>query len=221
MGRVVSAAASLRPHGRDHASSSWGTVATAQFVAFAPAVEVNGETVFAVVDGMGLFKNRALGILEKNGISRPAPGRWYSQQAWLDSFRQISETIGVMTLFAIGNKIPRNAKFPRDIDTIEKALASIDVAYHMNHRVGGKTLFDARTGKMDEGIGHYGYESAGSKRARMVCHNPYPCDFDRGIIDAMAQRFKPPGCLFVNVKHDEAGPCRKKDGESCTYYVEW
>lgn len=192
-----------------------------QFVAMAPDVEVNGETVLAVVDGMGLFKKKAIDILQNHGIARPTPGRWYSQQLWLDSFREISDTIGPMTLFAIGNKIPRNARFPHDIDTIEKALRSIDIAYHMNHRVAGKTLFDPVTGKTGEGIGHYDYEPTGPCKATMVCPNPYPCDFDRGIIDAMAQRFKPARCLFVNVKHDDAAPCRKKGAESCTYYVEW
>ncbi|HLA83665.1 MAG TPA: hypothetical protein VJL29_02640 [Thermoguttaceae bacterium] len=193
----------------------------AQFVAFKPNVEVNGETVFAVVDGMGLFKSRALQILAQNGIVDPKPGRWYSQQAWLDSFRVISETIGSLTLCAIGRKIPENANFPTDIDSIETALASIDVAYHMNHRLVGKCLFDPRTGKMSEGIGHYRYDKMGNKKVRMTCNNPYPCEFDRGIIEAMAQRFKPAGCLFVSVKHDDDASCRKKGADSCTYHVEW
>ncbi|MBN2216074.1 MAG: hypothetical protein JW719_01730, partial [Pirellulales bacterium] len=106
----------------------------AQFVAFANGVEVNGETVFSVIDGMGVFRAKALDILARNGIAEPKAGRWYSQQAWLESFRVIAQTIGMVTLYAIGKKIPENAKFPRDIDSIEKALAGIDVAYHMNHR---------------------------------------------------------------------------------------
>jgi len=193
----------------------------AQFIAFAEGVEVNGETVFAVVDGMGVFRAKALEILARNGISEPMPGRWYSQQAWLDSFRVISETIGMVTLYAIGKKIPENARFPRDLDTIEKALAGIDVAYHMNHRLDGKVLFDPRTREMREGIGHYGYEKLANAKVRMTCNNPYPCDFDRGIIEAMAQRFRPIGCLFVSVRHDDLAPCRKKGDDSCTYYVEW
>ena len=37
----------------------------AQFRAFAPAVEVNGETVLSVVDGMGSFKAGAMKILDE------------------------------------------------------------------------------------------------------------------------------------------------------------
>jgi len=193
----------------------------AQFQAFLPGVEVNGETVYAVVDGMGIFKARALQILAQNGIFQPTAGRGYSQQAWLDSFRVIAETIGSVTLSAIGRKIPENAQFPPGINSVETALQSIDVAYHMNHRLAGQPLYDPRTKKMREGIGHYRYQELGNRRIRMTCNNPYPCDFDRGIIEAMAQRFKPAGCFFVTVKHDDSGPCRKKGADSCTYYVEW
>jgi hypothetical protein len=54
----------------------------------------------------------------------------------------------------------------------------------------------------------------------MVCANPYPCDFDRGIVEAMAGRFRPQGSVPV-VRHDGAQPCRKTGGESCTYLIRW
>jgi len=185
-------------------------------------IEVNGETVLSVVDGMGIFKNRALDILSKHGISQPEPGKWYPAHVWLDSFKTISEMIGTATLFLIGKKIPENAQFPPDIDDIEKALQAIDVAYHMNHRINGLEMFNPKTGKMTEGIGHYKFEKAGDKKARMICDKvPYPCDFDKGIIEAMAKRFKPAGSPFAKVVHDDSVPCRKKGADSCTYYVEW
>ena len=178
----------------------------AQFKAFAPGVEVNGETVLSIVDGMGVFKNAAFKILSENGISDPKPGNFYSQQAWLNAFKQISATVGSNTLFSIGQKIPENAQFPPEINSIDKALAAIDVAYHMNHR-GGE-------------IGNYNFEKTGDKSAKMICNNPYPCDFDRGIIEAMTKKFKPAGSM-VFVDHDDSQPCRKKEGESCTYIVKW
>lgn len=179
----------------------------AQFVAFAPKVEVNGETVLSIVDGMGTFKEKALTILASNGIKAPKPGDWYPQQFWLNAFKTISEQVGANTLFTIGKKIPENAKFPPAIDAIEKALGAIDMAYHMNHR-GGE-------------IGNYGYSADGPKGAKMVCKNPYPCEFDRGIIEAMATRFKPKGSIVVRVKHDDSAPCRKKGADACTYLVSW
>ncbi len=193
----------------------------AQFKAFAADVEVNGETVLSIVEGMGNSKEMALSILAKHGIANPQPGQWYAQQSWLDAFKTIAESIGENTLFAIGRKIPEKAQFPPAIDNIEKALAAIDIAYHMNHRIRGVTLFDPSNGSMKEGIGHYTYEKIDGKSARMLCKNPYPCDFDRGIIEAMGRRFKPKDSLFLTVAHDDSQPCRKKGSDTCTYHVSW
>lgn len=85
--------------------------------------------------------------------------------------------------------------FPPEINTIEKGLAAIDIAYHMNHR-GGE-------------IGHYKFQSTGNNSGKMVCDNPYPCEFDRGIIEAMAQKFKPKDSIMAFVEHDESQPCRR------------
>jgi hypothetical protein len=184
----------------------------AQFKAYSPAVEVNGQTVLSIVDGMGAMassRKMALKILEDNGIIEPQENGWYSQQSWLNSFREISDKIGPRTLFLIGKRIPKNAKFPPDIDNLQKALLSIDKAYHMNHR-GGE-------------IGHYHLEEFDqeSRYAKMICTNPYPCDFDRGIIDQMCQEFKPAGVGLPTIVHDDAQPCRKNGDESCTYNISW
>jgi hypothetical protein len=181
-----------------------------QFVARSKNVEVNGETVLAFVDGMSTlesFKKRSLEVLAEKGIKDPKPGKWYPQQAWLDAFKEIATKIGDLTLFQIGQKIPENARFPPEINTIEKALSAIDMAYHMNHR-GGE-------------IGKYGFQSAGPKSAKMVCDNPYPCNFDKGIIECMAKKFKPKDSSSIHVSHDDTAECRKKGANSCTYLIKW
>jgi hypothetical protein len=178
----------------------------ASYKAMAPGVEVNGETVLSVVNGMGMFKARATEALAGAGIKNPAAGNWYPQQAWLDAFKALAGTVGATTLNMIGRAIPQSARFPPEIDSIDKALAAIEVAYHMNHR-GGE-------------IGHYRFERTGGQAAKLVCNNPYPCPFDRGIVEAMASRFRPAGSTPV-VKHDDSAPCREKGADSCTYLVSW
>jgi len=177
-----------------------------EFVALSPNVEVNGQTVLAVVDGMGAFRNLALEILKRHGVDDPKLEGWYRQQLWLDAFKEIYERVGKSTLNLIGRKIPENAKFPPEIDSIDKALPAIDVAYHMNHR-GGE-------------IGHYAFTELGPNQAKAVCANPYPCDFDLGLIQSMAKRFQPAGRTST-VAHDQTQPCRRKGGDSCTYLVSW
>ncbi len=192
-----------------------------QFVAFDKQAEVNGETVLSIVSGMELFKNEALRILKENGIDNPIPGKWYSQQSWLNAFKLISEKLGIGTLFLIGKKIPENAQWPAFVKTVEDALPSIDVAYHMNHKIKDSVLFNPHTGVMKEGIGHYSFEKTGPRSAKMVCNNPYPCDFDRGIIEAAARKFLPADSKVLTVTHDDSQPCRKKGKDSCSYNVSW
>jgi hypothetical protein len=176
----------------------------AHYKAFSPKVEVNGETVLSVVEGMGAFKQTALKILAENGIIDPAPGQWYPQQLWLDAFKQIAERVGKSTLMQIGMKIPENAKFPPNIDSVDKALSLLDYAYHMNHR-GGE-------------IGTYKFVKVDNTTSKMVCHNPYPCNFDKGLITSMSQKFKS-GSQFVSVMHSEDDPCRSKGDNSCTFII--
>jgi hypothetical protein len=176
------------------------------FVASSLKVEVNGETIYSVIDGMGFFKTKAQKILNDCGIIDPKPGQWYNQQSWLNAFKIISEEIGKSTLFAIGLKIPENAKFPPEIDDIHKALAAIDIAYHMNHRNGD--------------IGQYKYEKTGENSAKIVCTNPYPDEFDKGIITQMGRKFASEG-KRVLVEIDENNPTRTNGGISTNYIVTW
>ena len=113
----------------------------AQFEAFSPKVEVLGEVVLSFVNVMGAFKRISLGILEENGIVDPKEDDWYSQQAWLDSFRKIADEVGPNTLYQIGRQLPAQHYFPPGIDSIETVLGDLDAAYRMTHRGGrGRAL---------------------------------------------------------------------------------
>jgi hypothetical protein len=193
----------------------------AQFTAINPQMQVNGQTVLSIANGMGASKRMGLKILEENNIQDPEPERWYSQQDWLNAFKQISEKIGAGTLFMIGKSIPENAVFPPHIETIDQALSAIDVAYHMNHRLAGEQLFNPQTGQMQEGIGHYKYNKISDSKVEIICDNPYPCDFDKGIITAMARRFKPAHSTRILISHEKSEGCRGSGDHSCKYVVEW
>ena len=103
--------------------------------------------------------------------------------------KEIQDKFSSELLFRIGEKIATNAILPPGINSLETCLASINTAYHMNHRRG------------EIGSYEYSYLGGGSglKRAKMICPNPYPCAFDRGVIHGFAQRFKPAGAVDVIV----------------------
>jgi hypothetical protein len=190
----------------------------AQFKAFRPDVEVEGAVVLSVVEGMGEFRTMAEAILAQHGIRKPQPEIWYAQQPWLDSFKTIADKIGPRTLFAIGKKILEAVEWPDWINSLETGMKAIDINYHMRHRINGQIMFNPSTGELTPGIGHYTFEGLTSDTsAVMVCNNPYPSEFDRGIITAMGRRFKP----NLEVKLDTDKPTRIKGADSCTYIIEW
>lgn len=197
-----------------------------EYLPFEKGIEVNGRTVWAVVDGFSAYALLASEYLLAEGIGeKSADGMvkidrsaWYSQEAWLKAFWRIGERVGDAVLYRIGLTIPKNAVFPEEVKGLREGLRSIDVAYHMNHRKNGRVLYDPETGTMTEGIGHYGFEDmAGEKVLRSVCRNPYPCAFDRGILTAVAQKHE--GTSIV--EHDDSQPCRKQGADQCTYRVTW
>jgi hypothetical protein len=196
-----------------------------QFIPFSEGVEVNGRTVHSVVDGIGVFKTLSAKYLSQAGIGEIESGElrlqmdgWYPQAAWLGAFAHIAKEIGTSTLYKIGLHIPANAEFPSWVRDIHSAIRSIDIAYHLNHRLNGQVMFDVNSGVMLDGIGHYGYAAEEGKNLIIsACENPYPCDFDRGIITAMAKRFQ----AKAKVDHEPGKPCRKNGSNSCTYRISW
>lgn len=193
-----------------------------QFVPFEPDIEVNGQTVYAIVDGFSHFRRVASAILQQEGIGRMRSDGdlaleregWYPQAAWLRAFERIAEEAGQGVLFAIGRRIPENARFPPGIVDLRSAIAAIDVAYHLNHRRRGIVMFDAAEGRMSEGIGHYALDRAREPGLVVTCTTPYPCEFDRGIVASMARRFEP----LATIEH-VPGSCRKHGHHACSYEV--
>lgn len=190
-----------------------------------PDLQVLGAAVNSIVEGFGAFRILAsrsltdvdIGTIDARGAFHLDKAAWYSLADYLRAYSRIERDLGSSFVYSAGLTIPRTALFPAAIHDVETATRSIDVAYHMNHGRNGEALFDEKTGTMGEGIGHYHVQSAGARLLRIVCENPYPCDFDRGIVEAMAKRFEP----SAKVLHDPKQACRKFGGESCTFQVEW
>jgi hypothetical protein len=196
-----------------------------QFKPFEPGIEAYGASIDAVVEAFRLFPSVALKQLVTYGIGT-IKGRdividreaWYPQTSWLSAYESIAKTVGPRALTQIGQQVPKHAPFPPSINDIHTAVASLNIAYHMNHRKRGKVMFDAETGTLTSGIGSYGYTSVPRERKIVsVCENPYPCDFDRGILTALATRFE----RMARVTHDDDLPCRRNSADSCTYVITW
>jgi hypothetical protein len=196
-----------------------------QYKAFEPGVEVAGASLAAIVDGFKKYPTVAMKHLSRYGLLAGQgkqlevdKNNWYPLENWLAAYEEIAREIGTNSLYSIGKGIPEAVPFPPEVKDIHACLAAIDVVYHLNHRKDGKVMFNPQTGEMLEGIGHYKYQPvANEKRIVFVAEVPYPCEFDRGLVTAMAARFEP---MSVTT-HDNDAPCRKKGADSCTYVVRW
>jgi hypothetical protein len=178
----------------------------AEYVALSPDVEVLGQSALAVIHAINTIGAKGIDILKKYNMYPIEPDRWYNQQDYLNVYEEIND-LNLMNMVAIGMRVPDEAEFPPDIQTVEDALKLLDVAYKMNHRGGD--------------IGEYAYERTGERSAKLVCRNPYPSDFDYGLIYRLVQKYRPDDSEVILVELDFNAPSRKDGADSCTYRVQW
>lgn len=141
--------------------------------------------------------------LANYGIEELEPDEWYPLKAPLAMLFDMRDDYGESSMQNMGRHIPEHVEFPPDIEGAEQALQSVDQAYQHNHR------------GMD--IGSYEFRKTGEREGEMVCENPYPCEFDQGLIRGVAENFTD---SFVKV--EEVGDqCRAEGGQHCTFHIEW
>ncbi|WP_205596822.1 4-vinyl reductase [Halostella salina] len=154
----------------------------------------------SVTDFMG---KQTKSKLANYGIEELDPDEWYPLKVPLAMLYDMRDDYGESSMQNMGRHIPEHVEFPPDIEGVEEALRSVDQAYQHNHR------------GID--IGSYEFEKVSENEGKMVCENPYPCEFDQGLLRGVAEQFTD---SFVDV--EEVGDeCRAEGGQRCTYRVTW
>ena len=176
------------------------------------SVEVSGRVVRQVADGLRELPTedsvRSREILARNGLDEPNPDDWYLLVELLDALEAIGATLGDETLTRLGAKIPEGVEWPSNVETASDGFETVDEAYRLNHRGGD--------------IGYYEFHEVADRERRVTCANPYPCAFDKGIIEgtlrAFGEEFSYTPMVFL---HETSEQCRDDGGEQCTYRVSW
>jgi hypothetical protein len=176
----------------------------AEYQTFHPKNEAKGAGILAAM--AALDPEQMKKVLQANGLEGVDAETWYSQELELNVLKSIN-TGNFLDMVSVGMKIPEIAMFPPNIQDVHGALGLLDMAYHMNVR--------------GENIGEYVYEKLGERSAKITAHNPYPSDFDYGLIYALVKRFRPADSKNVLVKRDDSQPNRKNGADSCVYTVSW
>jgi len=167
--------------------------------------EVSGAVVAAVVDLLDDLpsddRSRATSIFAEHGLSNPDPDEWYSLSAFVDAVEAVDRTLDVGAS-DLGARAARAVTVPETATDVPGALAVLDDAYGETHR--------------GEDLGGYGFRQIGDDDGRVECDTPYPCAFDRGLVEGVADRV---ASGFVCLR--EVGVCRSEGGDRCTYELSW
>lgn len=174
-----------------------------QFVAQNPHAKVLGASIMPIIEAMG---GVALPVLTSHHLGNIAPNNWYPLQDLLDVFRELHDAN--YDFVAVGMRIPDDARFPPNINSIETALNSLNEAYHMNHQ--------------DED-GKWEVHVVAENEIVCISSTPYPSNMEYGIVYSLTRRFRPEGVKFT-IYHEETvdgKPNRKNAGQACLYRVVW
>lgn len=188
-----------------------------EHVASYQGIEVLGHPLLTVTNALGSHSHIVQSLLGKRGIHRIRGDDWYPLEHFIAALNIVASEVGENTMFEMGKKIYEYAAWPSHITDIDGALASVNVAYHMNHRDAAGPLYDAASGALRSPIGGYAYSRTGPRSGVMVSSTPYLSEFDRGIIVGVARRWRPLAAAVL----DPSAPTRKSGGSSCTFLITW
>jgi len=141
--------------------------------------------------------------LSEHGLQDIEPDGWYSLKIPLAMLYDMRDEYGDARMRNMGQNVPEHVEFPPDISAVDTALRSIDTAYQQSHR--------------GSEIGDYEFHEDGPNEGTIVCENPYPCEFDKGLIKGVAKKF---ASNPVEVE-EVGGQCRADGDVRCEYRVEW
>lgn len=176
----------------------------AVYQTFHPNNEAKGAAILAAMAALDAKQVKKL--MEANGIESVDAETWYPQELELNILKSINSQ-NFLDMVSVGMKIPEIAAFPPNITDVHGALGLLDAAYHMNVR--------------GPEVGEYRYEKTGERSATVTAYNPYPSDFDYGLIYSLVKRFRPNDSKAVLVKRDDTMANRNNGGDSCVYHITW
>ena len=167
-------------------------------------VKITGTTINSIIQSF-MSQGVAKSFIENAlGTAEIKLDEFYPADKFHEMLGQIEKDMHSAVVRRVGMNIIETAKWPPGIENAEAALASIDVAYKMNHEPNDPKK-----------IGTYTFKKIDYKNFEIHCDNAYPCSLDDGVIYAAAKKFHD---NTVAVKHVK-GSCRSNGDQKCVYTV--
>jgi hypothetical protein len=175
--------------------------------AVAPAspanASVDGRSVGWFLDGVERCSETARETAERDLSERdivPADvDRWYPMTGYLAVVEAVAAATGPEALVAAGRCC--GEALSGETGSVPEELEALDAAYRRHHR---------------GAAGGYAFRQIGPNDGRIECATPYPCAFDRALVEGLA-RTAADG--YVSIA--EVSTCRDDGAERCTYELTW
>lgn len=152
----------------------------------APGLESCGVCFIALRGALGADAVLLDTRLAAEGITTVDPAGWYPTQIELDVLYELSED----AQFLAGWGIPDFVAMPR-AENILAAYHGLDIGYHLNHRRGGRPMYDTIRWRMEDGIGNFEVTALGLRKAQVRAPGPFPSHFNFGLVTRIAQLHEP------------------------------
>jgi hypothetical protein len=169
--------------------------------------EVRSGTARALLNALGILSQETQRILNAHGLPTLTQQEWYPVQTLLQCLSDIRSQMGPYTLHSLGRHSAQHIAFlPTEVSFLA-ALLSLNELYQTRHRGPGE-------------LGGYHCRAQGGRSAHVRCDNPYPCEFDQGMLESLFERFRPPESFRLRLAHAPEG-CRTQGARACLYHLQW
>ena len=163
---------------------------------------MSGGNILSLLGAMQAYRSMGERALAQHGIANVEARRWYPLDAFVAALGAMRQLVGAEALYRIGREIPNHIELPPGLDSFDAVAGSFGPAFALNHR--------------GAGAGGITHTITGPGSARIVTGTPYPCEFDRGVIDGFFHARLGVRCV---IEPDDGAECKGRGGQSCTYVV--
>jgi hypothetical protein len=178
-----------------------------RYNAFDPATELTGMTVMALI--VNIHHADIAPILERHGLDRVDPQRWYPLQSVLNVLSDVSENPDAMANFVSIGMAAANIGYNALADSAKKM--SLDQFFTLY----GQVYQERHRGD----AGYVTSDKLNNHHLVIRMKIPYPDDLYYGVIYGYVRQFLSRSKTPFSLKYDETQPRRDQGGEETIVHV--
>lgn len=160
-----------------------------------------GEPLISTLNALG---DSVKPIMKKHGLTDIQPDGYYPMQSYLNVLKEVleSDANASSQLVAIGRTAMLEATMPPEIDTLEKALGTLEPVYRIHHKVNqpGWDVVPQNDGSI-----------------HLIDYTPMPPDLSYGVAYGLVERYAN-GQRF-SVRYKDLKERNNPDAESVTFIL--